>query len=492
VSRIVVIGAGIGGLAAAGRLAAAGHDVTIVERAETVGGKLGRHERRTDAGVFRFDTGPSLLTLPQVFDDLFRATGSALEDELELVALEPLVRHVFADGSVLDSTSDPAEFAGRIAVAVGHQSAADWQRLWRRAERVWTASWRHVIRSRMDSPWSLARLVWRVGDLAAIAPGRTLRGLGRSYLSDPRLRLMLDRYATYAGSDPRRAPAALVAIPYAELAFGGWYIAGGLASLAEALRRQCDAHGVRIRLGLAATRIDTAAGRVTGVRLADGGRLPADIVVANADAATVHNDLVPSRRHRVKAGDRSLSGFVLLLGVRGRTPDLAHHTVFFPPDYDAEFDAVFGRPPRPVDDPTLFVSVADDPRVRPEGNESWYILVNAPPHGRSEATVDWRAPGRADDYADRVLETLATRGLEVRPRVMFREVLTPADLAEATGTPDGAIYGTARHGLRGLARPSNRGPVPGLFLVGGSTHPGGGLPMVALSAEIVAASIGPA
>ena len=490
-SRIVVIGAGIGGLAAAARLAAAGHDVTIVERAETVGGNVGHHERRTDAGVFRFDTGPSLLTLPHVFDDLFRATGSTLEDELELVALDPLVRHVFADGHVLDSSPDPAEFARRIAVAFGHQAAADWQRLWRRAERVWTASWRHVIRSRVDSPWSLATLSWRVGDLAAIAPGRTLRGLGRSYLSDPRLRLMLDRYATYAGSDPRRAPAALVAIPYAELAFGGWYIGGGLASLAEALHRHNDARGVRILLGLAATRIDTAAGRVTGVRLTDGGRLAAEIVVANADAATVYRDLLPSRG-RATVGDRSLSGFVLLLGVRGRTPDLAHHTVFFPPDYDAELDAVFGRPARPVDDPTILVTVADDPKVRPEGSEAWYILVNAPPHGRSEAAVDWAAWGRADAYADRVLETLAERGLDIRPRVMFREIRTPANLAEATGTPDGAIYGTARHGLRGLVRPANRGPVRGLFLVGGSTHPGGGLPMVALSAEIVAATIGPA
>ena len=491
-SRIVVIGAGFGGLAAAARLAAAGHDVTIVERSTTLGGKLGRYERRTDAGVFRFDTGPSLLTMPQIFDDLFRITGSTLENELDLVALDPLVRHVFPDGSVLDSTSDPAQFAHRIAATFGHRAAADWQRLWRRSERVWTASWRHVIRSRVDSLWSLATLWWRLGDLAAIAPGRTLRGLGRSYLSDPRLRLMLDRYATYAGSDPRRAPAALVAIPYAELTFGGWYVGGGLASLAEALGRGCDAQGVRIRLGVAATRIETAADRVTGVHLADGERLAAEIVVANADAATVYRDLLPRRGHPAKVGDRSLSGFVLLLGVRGHSPGLAHHTVFFPPDYDAEFDAVFGHPARPVDDPTVLVTVADDPKMRPEGAEAWYILVNAAPHGRSNAAVDWRLPGRADTYADRVLETLAARGLEVRPRVMFREILTPADLAEATGTPDGAIYGTARHGLRGLVRPANRGPVRGLFLVGGSAHPGGGLPMVALSAEIVAATIGPA
>jgi phytoene dehydrogenase-like protein len=179
------------------------------------------------------------------------------------------------------------------------------------------------------------------------------------------------------------------------------------------------------------------------------------------------------------------------------SPALAHHNVYFPADYDAEFDAVFGDPgrgvpARPVPDPTVFVTVPDDPLVRPDGHEAWFVLVNAAPHGRSLGTVDWRRPGLADAYADRVLAVLAERGVDVRDRVLFREVRTPADLADATGTPGGAIYGTAGHGPGGLLRPPNRGPVSGLFLVGGSTHPGGGLPMVTLSARIVAGQIGPA
>jgi len=178
--------------------------------------------------------------------------------------------------------------------------------------------------------------------------------------------------------------------------------------------------------------------------------------------------------------------------VRGHSPALAHHTVFFPTDYDAEFDAIFGRPARPASDPTVFVTVADDPSVRPEGSEAWFVLVNAAPQGDDETSVDWRAPGVADTYADRVLATLAARGADVRDRVLFREIRTPADLEDATVTPGGAIYGTPRHGLTGLFRPPNRGAARGLYLVGGSTHPGGGLPMVALSAEIVAARIGPA
>jgi len=175
--------------------------------------------------------------------------------------------------------------------------------------------------------------------------------------------------------------------------------------------------------------------------------------------------------------DPSLAGFVLLLGVRGRTPGLAHHTVFFPADYDAEFDAVFGG--RLAEDPTIFVTVPADPAVRPAGHEAWFILVNAAPQGR----LDWTVPGRAEGYADHVLATLASRGLDIRDRIVFREWRTPADLELATRSPGGSIYGGAAHRL---LRPPNRGPIPGLYLVGGSVHPGGGLPLVTLSAEIVA------
>jgi len=281
------------------------------------------------------------------------------------------------------------------------------------------------------------------------------------------------------GADPRRAPAALLAIPYAELAFGGWYLRGGLATLAGALLERCVEAGVAVHTGAPVTGIDAAGGRVHGVRL---GRIrrPADVVVSDVDAQVLYRDLLPAPRRLAGLTDRSLGGFVMLLGVRGRTPGLAHHTVYFPRDYDAEFDAVFGDPgrgvpARPAPDPAVFVTAPDDPAMRPEGYESWTILVNAPP----PAEVDWDRPGLADAYGERILAVLADRGLDVRDRVVFRQIRPPRE----------AIYGTARHAL---LRPANRGPVRGLFLVGGSTHPGGGLPMVALSAQIVAGQVGAA
>ncbi len=476
--RVAVIGAGVGGLAAAVRLAAAGHRVDVYERAGTVGGKLGRHTR----DGYAFDTGPSLLTLPQVFADLGL--------DLHPVPLDPVVRHVFADGTVLDSSADPEVFAARIAAALGPDAAADWRRFWGRAGRIWDASWRSVLRAPVTAR-TLAGLSWRLGDLAAIAPGTSLRGLGRRYLRDPRLRVLLDRYATYTGTDPRRAPAALAAIPYAELAHGGWYLPGGLGTLADALVARCADLGVRVHLDAAVTAVTTAGGRVDGIRVG-GSAVPADVVVSNVDAGTLYRDLLPNPRRLATLADRSLAGFVLLLGVRGATPQLAHHTVFFPVDYDAEFDAVFGTRPggraRPPADPTVFVTRAADPTVAPPGHEAWFVLVNVPRHGTATSAVDWRRPGLATAYAEHVLAVLATKGPDVRERVAFCETRTPADLADATGAPGGAIYGTTG----GLLRTANRGPVYGLFLVGGSTHPGGGLPMVALSAAIVADQIGPA
>ncbi|GIF21160.1 phytoene desaturase [Actinoplanes tereljensis] len=475
-SRVVVIGAGVGGLAAAIRLGAAGHDVEVHERAATVGGKLAVYER----DGFRFDTGPSLLTLPQVFTDL----GLRLPP---LQPLDPVVRHFFPDGTVLDSSSEHEVFLERIAGALGTGAAADWNRFWHRAERIWRASWRSVLR-REITPAALAGLSWRLTDLAAIAPGRTLRDLSLRYLRDPRLRMLLDRYATYTGADPRRAPAALAAIPYAELHFGGWYLPGGLGTIGTAMVDRCAELGVRIVTGSPVTRIETAGGRVTGVRLPTG-RAEADIVVSDVDALALYRDLLPTPGRLAQLTDRSLAGFVMLLGVRGETPELAHHNVFFPDYYDAEFNAIFGSPARRAtvaSDPTVFVTRATDPAVHPPGTEAWFVLVNAPRHGTAWSAIDWRRPGLADAYAQHVLDLLARRGLDVRDRLLFAETRTPADLADAAAAPGGAIYGTAG----GLLRPANRGPVGNLYLVGGSVHPGGGLPMVTLSAKIAADRIG--
>jgi len=482
-ARVVVVGAGLGGLAAAARLAAGGHRVTVLEQGPEVGGKLGWVSRDGHA----FDTGPSLVTLPQVFRDLFDATGGPLDDVLELERLDPAVAYRFADGTRL---TVPGTLAG-----VRESLGPEWSAFLDRAAEIWRVTEQPFLRSPLRGARTLARLARSAGDVRTVAPWASLRTLGAQYLTDPHLRMLLDRYATYSGSDPRLAPAALATVPWVEQAYGSWYVRGGLHRLPLAVADRARERGADIRTSSPVARVLVEGGRTTGVQLADGEVVPADVVVCNADAAALYGSLLPRdapvRRARASlaAATPSSSGFVLLLALSGRTPDLAHHTVLFPDDYDAEFDGLF-RDPRPLADPTVYVSAPDDPATRPDADsESWFVLVNAPRHG----PVDWDAPGLADSYADDVLAVLARRGLDVRDRVRWRVVRTPADLERATGSVGGSIYGTSSNGATAaFLRPANASPLRGLYLVGGSSHPGGGLPLVTLSAEVVAGLVGPA
>ncbi|WP_410599728.1 phytoene desaturase family protein [Amycolatopsis sp. lyj-90] len=492
-SDVVVVGGGMGGLAAAARLAAGGHTVTVLERASRCGGKLGTFSR----DGFTFDTGPSLLTLPGVYRELFAATGADLDEVVDIVPVDPACRYRFADGTELAMPHDRADVPGALDDALGPGAGTEWTRLMGEAEHLWELVGEQVLRRPLHGTRDLLRHATGVRDLLAIAPWRTLRALGRRRLRDPRARMLLDRYATYTGSDPRRLPAVMAVVPYVEQEFGCWHVRGGLRALGDALVDRLVELGVEIRTGAEVTAIETGPEGVCGVRLADGERLMAGTVVCNADATHLYGDLLDDPRARsprraLRRVQPSLAGFVLLLALRGTTSSPGHHRVLFPADYDAEFDALFGKNPRPVPDPTVYICAPDDPGLCPPDGESWFVLVNAPRHD-PESGVDWTTPGLAEDYADRVIDVLAERGLDVRDRLLWREVRTPASLEDEVGAPGGSIYGSSSNGARAaLLRPANLSPIPGLYLAGGSAHPGGGLPLVAMSAAIVADLIGPA
>ena len=481
-SRVVVVGAGLGGLAAAARLAAAGHRVTVYEAAPTVGGKLGVFER----DGFTFDTGPSLLTMPDVLRELFTDTGGPAD--LAIARVDPACEYTFGDATTLTMPHDAADVPSAFDDALGAGSGDTWRRLHTRSRRLWELVGEPVLRQPVSLP-ALARMSLRPRDLRAVAPWQTIDGLGRRLLPEPRMRMWLIRYATYSGSDPRRTPAVLSVTAYVEQEFGAWYVPGGLRRIVDAVENRCRELNVDIHTGSAVESVLIDGGRAAGVRV--GGRdVPADVVVCNADADVLHDDLLHARRPTRRT--RSMAGFVMMLGLSGRVPGPAHR-IYFPRDYDAEFDAIFGRRPRPVDDPTIYVHAPDDPSLRPDDDsEGWFVLVNAPAHDPGRG-VDWDAPGLRESYARRVLGVLAARGADVAARTRFVETITPADLERRTRAPGGAIYGTASHGPRAaLRRPANRSRVPGLYLVGGSAHPGGGIPLVLMSAEIVAGLIGPA
>lgn len=490
-AEVVVVGAGAAGLATAARLAVKGHSVRVLEQSSNIGGKLATYRR----DGFAFDTGPSLFTLPAVYRDLFLKTGKALEEEVDLQPVEPAFGYRFADGAYVDMPGvDPARCAQALGDGLGGSSADDWRALMDRAARMWRLTRGPFLQSPLNGWRSLLPLA-KPTDVRTIAPWSTVRKLGESFLSDPRAVTLLDRYATYSGSDPRKAPAVLATIPYVEQEFGVWHLGGGLGTLADALHRRCLDTGVDIRTGVDVTEICTDHHGVTGVIASDEFHR-ADIVVANADAGIVYGDLLDDPRasqpaREIKRSDASLAGFVLLLAVNGRTPGLRHHNVWFPANYNAEFESIFGREPTPIDDPAIYVCAPDDASMRPDDDhESWFVLINAPRHDPING-VDWDAPGLRERYADHVLARLAERGMDVRERIEWKEIRTPADLERAARAPGGSIYGTSSNGARAaFARPANASPIPGLFLVGGSSHPGGGLPLVGMGAEIAAEAIG--
>lgn len=496
-SRIIVIGAGVGGLAVAARAAVKGHEVLMLEQGTRIGGKL--HTLRREG--FAFDTGPSLFTLPAVYRDLFLKTGAALEDSVDLQEVEPGFFYRFADGSELIL---PGVGVGRAAAAIGDAlggaAGNEWLAVMRRAGQMWQLTRAPVLQSPLEGWRSAARLTRSISDVRTIGPFTSLRQLGRRSFTDPRLVSLLDRYATYSGSDPRKAPAALATIPFVEQTFGIWHIGGGVGTLATVLDNRARERGVQIRTSAEVTSIALRDGAIAGVTLADGEELPADIVISDVDASHLYSALLPqtSLTTRVKRSlgrqDPSFAGFVMLLALRGRTSGRAHHNVWFGEGANVEFDQLFAKQPKLNSSPTIYACIPDDPLMRPDDeHESWFVLVNAPRHSTTGevGTLNWRAPGVAEDYGKQILAELARRGTDVRDRIIWQQLQTPADLEKEVAAPAGAIYGKASSGaMSTFRRPANASPVPGLFLVGGSAHPGGGLPLVGMGAELVAETIG--
>lgn len=484
--HIIVIGAGIGGLSAGIRLAAAGQRVTVLEKNARVGGKMGEVRR---AG-FRWDTGPSVITMRPVFEELFAAAGRRLADYIELLPVEPLTRYFYPDGTLLDATRDLARMVAQI------------RRLDEHDVEGYLAYLSYVARlHRVTGPAFIygAPPTWRTvtqvapADALRLEPWLTMDAAIRRYVRSPHLRQLLGRFATYVGGSPFRAPATLNVIAHVELNEGIWYPRGGVYAIAAGLERLARGLGIEIRTDCPVDRIEVQGGRATGVALADGERLAADAVLSNVDVAHTLTNLLPReavdlRRLRgITRGEPSCSGFILLLGVRGEFPQLAQHNIFFSSDYPREFDDIFRRGV-PPDEPTVYVAVTSkaDPDHAPAGHENWFVLVNAPAAG---SAFDWEREKAA--YRDRVLATLARFGLDVRERIVVEEVFTPADLARQTGSWRGALYGASpNNALAAFRRPPVRDPrVAGLYYAGGTTHPGGGVPMVTLSGKLAAQTI---
>lgn len=473
----------MGGLSAAIRLQAAGCTVTVLEKNPAIGGKLNQLMQNG----FRWDTGPSVITMRPVFEDLFRAAGKSLDEYVTLVPVDPLTRYFWPDGTRLDVTADLEYMAAELdrrfpGDGDGYRRYLDY------AAEIHRITGPVFIYSGPPRLSSFLRVPVR--DWLKADPFRTMSGAIDSFVSSPQLRQLLGRFATYVGGSPYLAPATLNVIAAVELIDGVWYPQGGVYALGEAFRRLAVDLGVDIRTNVGVRRVVMEGGRARGVELADGTLLPAHAVVSNVDVAATYETLLPDIPHTRKTYTRlgrqepSCSGFVLLLGIDRETPELAHHNVLFSADYRCEFDQIFSQR-IPADDPTVYIAITSktDSDHAPANMENWFVLVNAP---ALDSSFDWR--DYAPAYRDRVLDVIERFGLRVRQHIVSETILTPLDLQTMSGAFRGALYGaSANSRWTAFRRPHNRSAdIPGLYFTGGTTHPGGGVPMVTLSGRVAA------
>ncbi len=488
--RVAVIGGGLAGLSAACTLAARGHRVVLLEKNPWLGGKAAVLRE----GGFRFDMGPTILTVPSVLRRIWSEAGRSVEQDLDLIRLDPQWRCFFDGGGVLDLRQEPGPAAEAIdAFAPG--TGDGYRRFLEYAARLHAISERYYFWKPIGSILDMFDLrsslqPATLGDVLALKPGRTVAGTVRSFVPEPRVSQMLDHFTQYIGSSPYASPAVLCGIAHMQTAEGIWYPRGGTGAVPRALGELAGRLGVEVRTGTGARRIVAEGGAVRGVETDGGETLAVRAVVSNMDAVRTHRELLPDEAARRFLARRryepACSGVVLYLGLDRRYDHLAHHDFVFSRDPEEEFDAIY-RKGEPAPDPTCYLASPSrtEPDVAPPGGDALYVLVHAPylrPHH------DWRA--LLPRYRRTILDKLArTAGLDdLEDRLVFERALTPRDIHDRYRVLDGAIYGLASHGrFLGAFKPGNRSrDVRGLYLAGGAAHPGPGMPMVLMSGWIAA------
>jgi diapolycopene oxygenase len=488
---VAVIGSGLGGLAAACTLRARGYQVILCEANEWLGGKAAVLQEEG----FRFDMGPTILTVPRVLGRIYAEFGEKMEDHLDLRRLDPQWRCFFDDGSRLDLQENIEAMATSIETYAGKADGEGYRNFQQLSQQLYSISekfffWRSVegIRDTIDVKQNMTLTTLK--DVLALRMGATVAGTIRRRVKDKRVAQMLDHFVQYVGSSPYASPAVLCSIGRMQTDDGIWYPMGGTRQVATGLGELAARHGVEIRTNTQIAAIEQANGAVSAIRTAKGEVIPVVAVVSNMDAVRTYRELVGGKVARqfdkARSYEPACSGVVLYLGLNKRYEHLAHHDFVFSRDPHEEFDWIY-RKGEPAPDPSCYLAAPSrtDPSVAPEGGEALYVLVHTPylrPHH------DWQKMFPA--YRQVILDKLKrTAGMEdIEERIVFEKALTPQDINDRYRVLNGAIYGLTSHGRwTGAFKPGNRSRLlAGLYLAGGAAHPGPGMPMVMMSGWIAA------
>jgi phytoene desaturase len=479
--RVVIVGAGLGGLSCAVRLAATGREVIVVERESTPGGRAGR---LTISG-YEFDTGPTVLTMPSLIEEPLAAVGEKLSDWLELTPLDPAYRAYYPDGSTLDVRTDTVRMAAEISRVCGPREADGYLRFVEFARSLWRLERDHFIDRNLDSPIDLLNL--NLLKLLGMGGFRRLQPKINQFFRDPRTQRIFSFQAMYAGLAPQDALAIYAVIAYLDSVAGVYFPKGGMHAVPRALAGAAEKHGVIFRYDTTVTKVETSAGRATAVLTADGSRIPADVVVLNPDLPIAYRDLLPPQRQRRQRF--SPSCVVLHIGSRQAYTKIAHHNIHFGRAWKGTFDEVIHQGLL-MSDPSLLVTNPSrtDPSVAPDGRQTYYVL--APTPNLEAGPMDWRG-GLDKRYADSLVRTLEKRGyIGFGDGIEVEQIITPADWADqglAAGTPFAAAH---TFGQTGPFRAANLHPVlENVVFTGSGTQPGVGVPMVLISGKLAAARI---
>ncbi|MBK1721180.1 1-hydroxycarotenoid 3,4-desaturase CrtD [Thiocystis violacea] len=487
--NVIVVGAGIGGLVAAVQLAARGLQVQVLERAGTPGGKM----REITLGTHRIDAGPTVLTMRRIFEDIFADAGATLEDYLTLEPLEIIARHAWSEHERLDLFADHERTVDAIGDFAGAAEAKGYRAFRDRARMIYETLETTFIHAPRPSFFGLMKRcgLRGFGGLSGVKPYDSLWDILGDYFKDQRLRQLFGRYSTYCGSSAFQAPATLMLIAHAEQQ-GVWSVAGGMQQVASALAQLAEKHGASIEYHQEVVEILTEHGHSSGVRLANGDVRAADAVVVNADPAALSQGRLGKGASRavppIRPAGRSLSAMTWCLSAETQGFPLARHNVFFGRDYAAELDDVFkhARLPR---NGTVYVCAQDrgiGESSSLHGTERLLLLLNAPPIG-DKHRFDAAEIAQSEE---RVFSHLEHCGLRVLRTPENCQVTTPTEFERFFPATGGALYGQAYHGwTAAFKRPASRTRIPRLYLAGGSTHPGAGIPMAAVSGRLAAASL---